>query len=142
MSLGRYTETRSKDHPNFPRKNAFEDFIYDQIKQIAGVEPRYEDIKIEYIGKVKTYIPDFILPNGIIIEAKGYFESGDRAKHLLIKQQHPELDIRFVFTNPRCRLNKHSQTTYGDWCIKNGFKFAKGAIPQGWFYENEEERKQ
>jgi N-acetylmuramoyl-L-alanine amidase len=46
------------------------------------------------------------LPNGIIIESKGRFLTADRQKHLLIKQQHPQLDIRFVFqrsANPIAR---------------------------------------
>ena len=40
---------------------------------------------------VHTYTPDFILPNGILIEAKGLFETADRKKHLLIKKQYPQL---------------------------------------------------
>ena len=39
----------------------------------------------------------FRLDNGIIIETKGAFNSADRKKHKLIKEQHPELDIRFMF---------------------------------------------
>lgn len=134
MGFGRYTEARSKDHPNFPRKNALEDSIYDQIKRVTDSEPRYEDCKVMYVGQVKTYLPDFILPNGIIVEAKGYFDASDRTKHLQIKQQHPGLDIRFVFSNPKGRLSKRSRTTYGDWCRKHGFLYAKGVIPDEWFH--------
>tara|TARA_Y100000361_G_scaffold39755_1_gene34017 strand:- start:19 stop:321 length:303 start_codon:yes stop_codon:yes gene_type:complete len=56
----------------------------------------YEPYDISYVT-LRQYKPDFILSNGIIIEAKGYFRSADQRKHKLIKEQHPELDIRFVF---------------------------------------------
>jgi hypothetical protein len=87
--------------------------------------------------RVKKYHPDFRLKNGIIIEAKGWFKPVDREKHLCIKYQHPELDIRFVFSNPKAKLGKRSTTTYGMWCVKYGFKFAKGTVPQEWIDEPE-----
>lgn len=84
---------------------------------------------------VHKYTPDFILPNGIIIEAKGLFETADRQKHLLIKKQYPHLDIRFVFQNPNNRLYKGSKTTYADWCKKHGYQYATKLIPSAWFKE-------
>lgn len=82
-----------------------------------------------------TYTPDFVLPNGIIIEAKGLFEREDRQKHLLIKEQYPNLDIRFVFQNPKLKLYKGSKTTYGDWADKNGFLWSTRQIPDNWLRE-------
>ena len=82
-----------------------------------------------------TYTPDFQLPNGIIIETKGRFVASDRKKHLLVKKQHPELDIRFIFQNAKGRINKGSKTTYADWCVKNGFLYADKEIPYEWFKE-------
>jgi hypothetical protein len=73
--------------------------------------------------------------NGIIIETKGIFDSDDRKKHMLIKEQHPELDIRFVFSNAQTKLYKKSPTSYADWCIKNGFIYADKVIPTAWFNE-------
>ena len=91
---------------------------------------------IEYSEKrPRQYHPDFQLPNGIFIECKGWFRPADRSKHLCIKYQHPELDIRFVFTNPKAKLGKGSETTYGMWCFKFGFKYAKGTVPQAWIEE-------
>ena len=84
---------------------------------------------------VHTYTPDFILPNGILIEAKGLFETADRKKHLLIKKQYPHLDIRFVFQNPKNTLYKGSKTTYSDWCKKYGYQYATKLIPAEWFNE-------
>ena len=58
----------------------------------------YENAKFVYIPKPRTYTPDFYLPEqDIYIEAKGNLDKSDRVKMQLIKQQHPELDIRFVF---------------------------------------------
>lgn len=133
-----YEKPRTKDHPNYPRKNNLEDAVYDQIKRVTGTEPRYEDTRVSYVAKPKTYTPDFILPNGIHIEVKGYFEPCDRSKHLLVKQQHPDLDIRFVFSNPNSRLSRSSSTTYAQWCTKHGFQCAKGTIPDEWFKADEE----
>ena len=38
----------------------------------VGATFDYESLKVKYT-KESTYTPDFILPNGIIIEAKGYW---------------------------------------------------------------------
>lgn len=81
------------------------------------------------------YTPDFRLPNGIFIETKGRFVLEDRKKHVLIKQQHPELDIRFVFQNSKNKIRKGSPTTYADWCKKHGFLYADKTIPQEWLDE-------
>ena len=103
----------------------------------CGVPFNYESEVIEYARPAKKakYTPDFILPNGIIIETKGRFLTADRQKHLLIKQQRPELDIRFVFSDSRKKISKQSKTTYAIWCERNGFKYADGAIPQAWLEE-------
>lgn len=86
-------------------------------------------------AKARKYTPDFVLPNGIIIETKGRFVVKDRQKHLLVQKQHPDKDIRFVFSNPRQRISKLSRTTYGDWCEKHGFQYAAKSIPEAWIKE-------
>src|SRR5690606_381421 len=102
----------------------------------------YEKFQIKYVqpSKVRTYTPDFVLPNGIIVETKGRFTPADRQKHLLIQEQFPELDIRFVFSNPNQKINKGSKTTYAMWCEKNGFLYAKGLIPKEWLMEPAKDR--
>ena len=96
----------------------------------------YEGIKIEWEDLAyRQYTPDFVLPNGIIIETKGLFTVADRRKHICIQQQHPKLDIRFVFTSSRRKLQKGSKTTYGMWCEKNNFKYHDRIIPEGWLKE-------
>jgi hypothetical protein len=105
------------------------------LLQEKGVDGEYEQHKINYtIPESKhTYTPDFRLPNGIYVETKGRFVTEDRKKHLLIKQQHPHLDIRFVFQNSKNKIRKGSKTTYADWCIKYGFQFADKTIPEEWY---------
>jgi hypothetical protein len=99
-----------------------------------GIDGEYEQHIITYTKPATNhkYHPDFRLPNGIYVETKGRFLTDDRKKHLLIKEQHPELDIRFLFQNSKTKISKASKTTYADWCDKHGFKFADKIIPEEW----------
>lgn len=83
----------------------------------------YEPLKLAYVMPAHSYCPDFVLPNGIIIEAKGVFTSRDRSKMLALISQHPALDIRFVFQTPYKTLNPRSFTTYAKWAETHGFKW-------------------
>tara|TARA_R100000935_G_scaffold51041_1_gene77302 strand:- start:99 stop:554 length:456 start_codon:yes stop_codon:yes gene_type:complete len=99
-------------------------------------EVRYELLKVQWEDlRYRTYTPDFLLDNGIIVEAKGLFDNEDKRKHLAIQKQHPELDIRFVFSNAQAKLYKGSKTRYSGWCEKNGFKWAHRVIPIEWLTE-------
>lgn len=108
-----------------------------------GLEKRsipyaYESFKIEYEVPSRTakYLPDFqLLHNSIVIEVKGRFVASDRAKHLWIKAQHPEIDIRFVFQNSQNKLYRGSPTTYAMWCEKHGFRYADKEVPVHWIKE-------
>ena len=101
------------------------------------VQYTYESMVIKYVvpETKRSYTPDFILPNGVIIESKGYpFSSKDRAKMLFVKEQHPELDIRILFQRD-LKLSKTSKTTYSMWAKKNGFKYhvsEQGIPPDDW----------
>ena len=106
-------------------------FLKDRQKKVE-----YEKLKIEWEDlRYRTYTPDFELDNGIIVETKGIFDSEDRRKHLAIQEQHPTLDIRFVFSNAKAKLYKGSKTTYADWCTKNNFLYAHRIIPEEWLQE-------
>lgn len=96
----------------------------------------YEALKLKYKVPVKnrTYTPDFQIGN-TYIETKGYFDAEDRAKLLLVKEQHPELDIRLVFMNANTKIHKKSTTTYGDWATKHGFKWSHKTLPEEWIKE-------
>lgn len=116
----------------------------------SKVDYSYETEKISYVvpAKEKRYTPDFpIVTKGtrkkIYIECKGIWDAEDRYKHLLIKQQKPELDIRFVFGNSKTRISKNSKTTYADICEGRGrgpfkgvtWKYADKKIPREWINE-------
>ena len=100
---------------------------------------KYEAIKIEWEDLAyRTYTPDFVLPNNIIIEVKGRFITQDRRKHREIKRQHPHLDIRFVFENSKRKLYKGAKTTYKEWCERYGFLYYDRIIPESWLKEKKQ----
>jgi hypothetical protein len=116
-------------------RSGFEDDVAKELRD-KGVSFTYEEEKIKWVDmKVRTYTPDFVLSNGIIIETKGRFVSNDRRKHREIQKQFPDLDIRFVFQNSRAKLYKGAKSSYGDWCDKYGFKYADKSIPDNWIKE-------
>ena len=93
----------------------------------------YEQAKLQYIPKPRTYTPDFYLPEqNIYIEAKGHLDKGDRVKMQLIKQQYPDLDIRFVFVRATNKIYRGSKTSYADWANRYGFPWAEGSVPEEW----------
>jgi len=103
---------------------------------------KYECMKIEWEDlSYRKYTPDFLLPNGIIIETKGRFTPADRMKHLAIQKQHPNLDIRFVFSNSNSKLRKGAKTTCGDWYEKHNFLCADKDVPQEWIDEDKKPAK-
>lgn len=125
----------AKRHVKAAYRSGLEDKVAKQLDSL-GVPVQYEVKKIEYVvHEHRKYTADFLLPNGIIVETKGLFSLDDRKKHLYIKEQHPELDIRFVFTNSKAKLRKGAKMSYADWCDKNGFKYADKLIPKEWLNE-------
>lgn len=103
----------------------------------AGLEVQFETLTIPYEqpAKARKYTPDFLLPNGIVIESKGLFSAEDRNKMQWVKAQHPKLDIRMVFSNAQAKLYKGSPTTYAMWCDREGFPWANKTIPTSWLTE-------
>ncbi|CAB4240685.1 endonuclease I [uncultured Caudovirales phage] len=81
----------------------------------------YEQDKIKYVipASNHTYTPDFTVTKNVYIETKGLWTGADRKKAVLIKQQHPEVEILYVFQRNQ-GLSKKSTTTYLDWAAKNG----------------------
>lgn len=102
-----------------------------------GVVFNYETLKVPYVVPQRDakYTPDFILPNGIVVEAKGLFDAKDREKLILVKAQHPDLDIRLVFQSAATRIYPGSDTTVTMWADKHGFPFAIKEIPNEWLAE-------
>lgn len=122
-------------------RSGLEEQVGIQLEELK-VKAGYETEKISYTKPSRSakYTPDWILENGVIVETKGRFMVADRQKHLLIKEQHPEIDIRFVFSYSKSKISKGSKTTYAMWCQKHGFLYADKLIPKAWTQEprNEE----
>jgi hypothetical protein len=117
-------------------KSRLEDKLAAQLES-AGHSFDYEKLKLKYEvpARQATYTPDFDLGNGVIIEAKGWLQTADRTKMIHVKRDHPELDIRFVFSgNPTKKpIYKGSPTSYAKWCEDHGFPWAgNGTIPEAW----------
>lgn len=129
-------------HVDRTYRSGLEDNVAEELKN-AEIDAKYEKYTISYEipASQHTYTPDFVLPNGVIVETKGLFEAEDRKKHLLIKAQYPNLDIRFVFSSSKTKLYKGSKTSYADWCNKNGFLYADKWIPSKWMKERKKSTK-
>ena len=92
-------------------------------------------VKLPYTQEA-TYRPDFVLPNGIMIEVKGWFSPEDRRKMKAVKEAFPDADIRIVFGGKASqKCYKGSDMTYADWCNKYGFPYAEKELPLEWLYE-------
>ena len=115
-------------------RSKFEQRVWDNCKE-NNIEVEYEPFAIAYLEpeKKRKYTPDWLITSsGIFVETKGFLSHVDRYKHILIKEQHPEFDIRLLFMYDN-KLTKTSKTRYTDWCEKNGFICAVGdKIPKEW----------
>ena len=97
-----------------------------------GVSYEYESNKVPYIIQ-HNYIPDFVLPNHVYLEAKGYWAPSDRRKILAVVRDNPDLDLRMVFQAPYNTISKKSKTTYAQWCEKHDIPWAAyHDIPLEW----------
>ena len=100
------------------------------------IDFQYEKVSFDYVPKIRNYTPDFYLPESkIYIETKGRLTTNDRVKHLLIKDQYPDLDIRFVFVNANNKISRTSKTTYANWCDRHKFLWAESLVPMEWLNE-------
>ena len=98
-------------------RSGLEEKVADLLSGL-GISYEYESKKIPYVIQ-HHYTPDFILPNHIVLECKGYWESADRRKIKKVKEDNPDLDLRMVFQAPYNKISKKSKTTYAQWCEKH-----------------------
>lgn len=105
-------------------RSGLEDRFHKQL-ETWRVEYEYESEQVQYVipSRIAKYTPDFKVGYSRYIETKGKFDVEDRKKHLLIKEQHPDIDILLVFQNPNNKIRKNSPTTYASWCDKHGLKW-------------------
>ena len=97
-----------------------------------GVTYEYESTRVPYTIQ-HHYCPDFILPNHVLLETKGYWDAADRRKIKAVKQDNPDLDLRMVFQAPFNKISKKSKTTYAMWCEKHDIPWTSfHNIPMEW----------
>ena len=71
----------------------------------------FEPHKIGYVPPPRVYIPDFYIKDyDFYIEVKGRLLQADRVKHLLVKKQNPDFNVKFLFANSRKKIYKGSKT--------------------------------
>ena len=98
-----------------------------------GWELGYEQDKIKYTipESAHTYTPDFTVTSNVYIETKGLWVADDRKKAMLVKEQHPEIKILYVFQRNQA-LYKGSKTTYLQWAHKQGLDACIFADTRHW----------
>ena len=112
-------------------KSGLEEKVSDLLCEL-GVDYEYESVKFAYTIQ-HLYTPDFVLPNGVVLETKGYWRPEDRRKVRSVIAENPGIDLRMVFQDPYKKISKKSKTTYAKWCSRYGIKWcAFHAIPIDW----------
>ena len=98
---------------------------FEEIIKEFDVVYDYEVTKIPYTipESNHNYTVDWTFINGLLVETKGYLsDHKERYKYVLLKQQHPDLDLRFVFDNPN-KLCGGTKMTHAKWAEKYGFAY-------------------
>ena len=112
-------------------KSKLEEKVADLLTGL-GVSYEYESTKIPYTIQ-HNYNPDFLLPNNIYLETKGYWDAKDRRKILAVKKADPSIDLRMVFQAPYNKISKQSKTTYAQWCERHDIPWTSfHNIPLDW----------
>ena len=112
-------------------RSGLEKQVADLLSEL-GVSYEYESKKISYVIQ-HHYTPDFILPNHVILECKGYWDAAYSRKIKTIKKDNPDIDLRMVFQAPFNTISKKSKTTYAQWCDNLGIPWTSFTnIPLDW----------
>ena len=121
-------------------RSKFETYVISALRRNKKIQVEYEPEKWPYVMPASThqYTPDvkIILPSGAVIyvELKGKLDGATRKKMILVREQHPDKDLRIVFMRNNT-LSKTSKTRYMDWATKAGYVCAVGTIPSSWLKE-------
>ena len=106
-----------KESHNITFRSKLEERVASLLEGL-GVSYEYEHAQVPYIIQ-HHYVPDFVLPNHVYLETKGYWAPSDRRKILAVVRDNPDLDLRMVFQAPYNKISKKSKTTYAQWCEKH-----------------------
>ena len=126
-----YAKIKARHEGKIKFKSKLEESVADLLEGL-GVSYEYEPSRIAYTIQ-HHYCPDFVLPNQVYIETKGYWDPKDRRKILAVKKDNPDLDLRMVFQAPYNTINNRSKTTYAQWCERHNIPWASyHNIPLEW----------
>ena len=124
-----YDKLKNKAQPKY-RSNLEKDIA--NLLEGMGVSFQYESEKLSYTIE-HNYTPDFVLPNYVYLEAKGYWAAAARRKVVAVKRDNPDIDLRMVFQSPYSTISKRSKTTYAKWCEKHDIPWTSyHDIPLEW----------
>lgn len=110
----------------FPVRSVLEAKVIEDLLA-RGVPFQYEAVTVPYRGGAAHYTPDLHLgppaSTGVFVEIKGRLTPQDQDKHLKVREEHPDMDVRFVFgalgDGPR-------------WAERHGFEWNIGTVPLEW----------
>ena len=112
-------------------RSKLEERVATLLEQL-GISYEYETEKLSYTIE-HNYTPDFVLPNHVYLETKGYWDAADRRKVLAVKRDNPFIDLRMVFQSPYNTISKKSKTTYAQWCDRHDIPWSSyQEIPIEW----------
>lgn len=117
-------------------KGTFEQRVIGKLES-DGVSYEYEPHTVPY-NVERSYVPDLKIGD-TYIELKGYFRQDAQRKMKAIKQQYPDMDIRFLFQRANSPIQgakkrkDGSKMTCAEWADRYGFIWAEGeTIPKEW----------
>ena len=126
-----YAKLKARHEGKIKFKSKLEERVADLLEGL-GVSYEYEPTRVSYTIQ-HHYCPDFVLPNYVYLETKGYWDPKDRRKILAVKKDNPDLDLRMVFQAPYNTISKKSKTTYAQWCEKHDIPWTSfHEIPLEW----------
>ena len=102
-----------------------------------------KDCGSPHVASLHKYTCDFVFKTlntgkDIYVETKGNgycFQPETRTKHILLKKQFPDIDMRFVFSDWNSKISNGAKTTNRQWAERYGFKSAHKLIPKEWLNE-------
>ena len=140
ITKGRIPRSVAKDVAKMVGRRSMAEVTFD-ANFIEGkpIEALYEAETFEYpVKETRKYTPDWVIKRPrsnrklLYIEYKGVLDKDSRKKMLLVKKEHPKLDIRIVFQNASNKIYRGSKTTYGKWADQHGFIWADNVLPKEW----------
>ena len=112
---------------------------------VHGIRWLYAPDNFPWYPPVKSYTPDFKVyrkdGSSFYVEYKGFLWNEDKTKMKAMKEQHPNVDIRFVFANAKkpvhgAKTRKNgTKMSHAEWAEKHDYKWAEGFIPPAWLEE-------